>query len=95
MNGKKSKLINKQSKVILIEWFKTLMPEEESNKISIDNCMDFVPKQTHFYANRTIHLNSYNPKWIKNKIKKIINLLPFKPVQLINLKDIEWIANKK
>ncbi len=94
MNGKKSKKISNQCKVILVEWLKTLLPQEEADKISVENCLNFVPEQTHFYANRTIYLNSYNPKWIKNKIKKIVNLLPFKPIQSISLKDVEWITNK-
>jgi len=94
MNGKKSKKISNQCKVILVEWLKTLLPQEEADKVSVNNCLKFVPEQTHFYANKTIYLNSYNPKWIKNKIKKIIKLLPFKDIKTISLKDIEWTKKK-
>ena len=95
MNGKKSKRVVRHCKVILVQWLSTLLPPEELNKLSINNCLNFVPEQTHFYANGTVHLNSYNHKWIKNKIKKLIKLFPHKAIESITLQDIEWIANKK
>ena len=51
MNGKKSKRVVRHCKVILVQWLSTLLPPEELNKLSINNCLNFVPEQTHFYAN--------------------------------------------
>ena len=55
MNRKKSKKISKQSKLIMVEWLSSLLSEEEASKITTKNCLNFMPKQTHFMAERTIY----------------------------------------
>jgi len=35
MNSKLCKKIRKQAKVVLVEWFKTLLPEEETKEVTI------------------------------------------------------------
>lgn len=94
MNRKKSKKISKQSKLIMVEWLSSLLSKEEASKITTKNCLDFMPKQTHFMAERTIYLNAYHPKWIRNKIKTIIYKFPQTAIVDITLKDIQWISNK-
>ena len=51
-----------------------------------------MPTQTHFMAERTMYLNAYHPKWIKNKIKKLLVIWPDRAIESITLKDIQWIA---
>ena len=72
MNRKVSKRITRQVKEIIVEWFGTILSEEEASKVTTDNCLEFMPDQTHFYAGRTTYLNAYHPKWISNKIKKML-----------------------
>lgn len=48
MNQKELRKINTQVKVILVEWVKTLLPEEEALKVNVDNVLDSIPSQTHF-----------------------------------------------
>ena len=92
MNKKKTKRIQAQAAVILVDWLRSLLNEEEGLKITTKNCLNFMPKQTHFMAERTMYLNAYHPKWIKNKIKRLLVLWPDRAIESITLKDIQWIA---
>jgi|TARA_Y100000385_G_scaffold261403_1_gene292141 hypothetical protein len=94
MNRKQSKRISKQSKVILVDWLRSLLPEEEASKINTTNCLDFIPEQTHFIANRTLYLNAYHPKWIRNKIKRMLRLFPDRSISDITFEDIQWLMQK-
>ena len=71
MNQKTMKEINRHSKKLLVDWLQTLLPEEELDKINTDNVLQFIPDQTHFYANQRLSLSAYSPKWIKKYIKII------------------------
>ena len=71
MNKKKTKRIQAQASVILVDWLRSLLNEEEGLKINTKNYLNFMPTQTHFMAERTMYLNAYHPKWIKNKIKRL------------------------
>ena len=44
MNNKKAKQIRKQTRCILVEWLKSLLPEEEANKINASNVLKYIPK---------------------------------------------------
>jgi len=75
MNKKKTKRIQAQASVILVDWLRSLLNEEEGLKINTKNYLKFMPTQTHFMAERTMYLNAYHPKWIKNKIKKTVSFV--------------------
>ena len=95
MNQKELRKINTQVKVILVEWVKTLLPEEEALKVNVDNVLDTIPSQTHFFANQQAQLSAYTPKWIRKHIKIIkrnnINI----DISDICLEDILEVANAK
>ncbi len=72
MNGKKAKAIRNKSLFLLVDWVKTLIPEEEAKTITLQQAYDLVPKETHVFANGRFMLSSFSLKWIIKKIKKLI-----------------------
>lgn len=72
MNGKKAKAIRNKSLFLLVDWVKTLIPEEEAKTITLKQAYDLVPKETHVFANGRFMLSSFSLKWIIKKIKKLI-----------------------
>tara|TARA_R100000664_G_scaffold10073_1_gene16718 strand:+ start:7258 stop:7518 length:261 start_codon:yes stop_codon:yes gene_type:complete len=75
MNGKKAKNLRRKSKELLIEWLKTMVPDgEDTNKITIKNLNQFLPEQTHIYANNKLMLSAYSLRWFYKKVKKNPNI---------------------
>tara|TARA_R100001082_G_C4342242_1_gene150669 strand:- start:317 stop:586 length:270 start_codon:yes stop_codon:yes gene_type:complete len=87
MNSKKAKLIRKQSKVLMMEWLLTVLPDDEKKKVHINNIKDYVPDQTHFYANRQLRISSYTLRWFSQSIKKLLK--QNKNLYNITLNEIE------
>jgi|TARA_R100001463_G_scaffold49699_1_gene99608 hypothetical protein len=84
MNGKKSKLIRKKSKLLVVAWIKSLLPEEEASKVNLKNYHSLVPPEKHIYSNSKLFLSAYTEKWFRQKIKKLIKT---KKLENINLQD--------
>jgi len=84
MNGRKSKLIRKKAKLLVVEWIKSLLPEEEASKVNLKNYHSLVPPEKHVYANGKLFLSAYTEKWFSQKIKKLIKT---KKLKEINLQD--------
>ena len=72
MNSKKSKQIRRQAKVLMVEWLLTILPEDEQDKININNVDSYVPDQTHFYANKQLRVSSFTLRWFSQSLKKIL-----------------------
>jgi len=45
MNGRKAKRIRAHSSTIFVEWFKTLVTEEEGQKINTKNYTNYMPSR--------------------------------------------------
>ena len=88
MNSKKEKLIRQHAKQLMIDWLVTVVPEEEKEKINITNVLEYVPNQTHFYANSQLRISSYTLRWFIKGIKKIVNN-GRKDFKTISVKEIE------
>jgi hypothetical protein len=88
MNSKLCKKIRKQAKVVLVEWFKTLLPEEETKGVTVNNIEDFLASQTHLFANNKIKLSAYSLKWTEKKIKSLIRRTNM-DINLVRLEHIE------
>ena len=43
MNSKKEKQIRKHAQNLMLDWLKTVVPEEEKPRITLDNLQDFIP----------------------------------------------------
>ena len=75
MNGKKAKRNRKRAKQLLIEWLHTMVPEgEDTSKINRKNLDQFLPRQTHIFANNKFMLSAYSLKWFYKKVKKNPNI---------------------
>ena len=71
MRGKKAKQLRRKSKELLIEWLKTMVPDgEDVNKITMKNLKEFLPEQTHIFANNRLMLSSYSLRWFYKQTKK-------------------------
>ena len=93
MNQKRSKEITERSNELFIEWLKSLLNETEAAKITMDNYRNYLPKQTHLYANKQLWLTAYTPRWIKNKLKsdlkKVNDQIKRIESQIKNIDDID------
>jgi len=88
MNSKLCKKIRKQSKVILVEWFKGLVSKDESKNINESNILFYLSPQTHLFANNQFKLSAYSFKWTVKKIKDLARKTDI-DVTTVGLKDIE------
>ena len=72
MNSKKEKKIRKQAKHLMVSWLQSVVPVEEKDKVTIDNLEEYIPNQTHIYANRSLHVSAYTLRWFVKGIKRLI-----------------------
>ena len=70
MNQKKIKELRRRVKPIQIEWLKTLLPDEQSSNITIDNVEGLLPDQTHVFGGGQLHLSYMTDKWIMKHLKR-------------------------
>ena len=95
MNNKKSKAIRRHSESLLVEWLQSLLSEEEGAAITVKNYKQFMPEQTHVFANQKILLNAYHPKWIAKKIKQLLLIFPDIKITDSSLEHIQWKAQRQ
>tara|TARA_R100001015_G_C4624508_1_gene182701 strand:+ start:437 stop:715 length:279 start_codon:yes stop_codon:yes gene_type:complete len=91
MNGKKSKQIRAQAKIILVDWLKSLVDKEEANKITKENCLQLLPDQAYFYSNSAFKMQAYSLRWTYKKIKQFNKKYPHIPIEKINHEKLKWI----
>tara|TARA_R100001244_G_scaffold14150_1_gene15716 strand:- start:769 stop:1047 length:279 start_codon:yes stop_codon:yes gene_type:complete len=72
MNLKKEKQIRKHAQNLMLDWLKTVVPDEEKPKITLGNLQDFIPNQTHIYANGQLRISAYTLRWFAKRIKKLV-----------------------
>ena len=71
MNGKKSKLIRRNAEGKLIDWLRTMTPDgEDKTKINVKNLHEFLPEQTHIFANNKFMLSAYSLRWFYKQVKR-------------------------
>ena len=82
MNGKKSRQLRTKSKQLMIEWLRSMTPEgEDKEKINEKNLQQFLPQQTHIFANNKFMVSAYSLRWFYKQVKKNPNV---KLEELIN-----------
>jgi len=75
MNQKKSKQIRRRAETLLIDWIRTMVPEgEDATKITKKNLHEFLPEQTHIFANNKFMLSAYSLRWFIKKVKRNPNI---------------------
>lgn len=71
MNGQKAKQLRRKSEQLLIDWLRTMVPEgEDTSKINKNNLHEFLPDQTHVFANNKFLLSAYSLRWFYKQVKK-------------------------
>ena len=52
MSGSRSKKLRRRAEDLLIEWLRTMIPDgEDTSRINRNNLNEFLPEQTHIFAN--------------------------------------------
>tara|TARA_A100000172_G_C2965949_1_gene84183 strand:- start:143 stop:391 length:249 start_codon:yes stop_codon:yes gene_type:complete len=75
MNQRKSKQLRRKAETLLIDWIRTMVPEgEDANKITKKNLHEFLPEQTHIFANNKFMLSAYSLRWFIKKVKRNPNV---------------------
>ena len=74
MNSKVCKQISRQTKLILLEWVKSLVPDEEKEKVTASNLASLLPDANYFFVNRQVRVSFYSPQWVRKSIKKLVKL---------------------
>ena len=88
MNGRKAKKIRRHANKLVLEWLKTMLTDEEAKKLNPKNMVNYMPEQTHFFANRSLHISAYTPRWFQKRIKRIIRKNK-KTIEDITVQEIE------
>jgi hypothetical protein len=70
VNGKKAKRIRRQAKEMLVGWLHTQVDKEDHDKITTNNILSKLSKQTHFFLQGKMTLAPYSFKWAIKQIKK-------------------------
>jgi hypothetical protein len=71
MNGRKAKQLRRIGEQRLIDWLRTMVPEgEDTSKINKNNLKEFLPGQTHVFANNKFLLSAYSLRWFYKQVKK-------------------------
>ena len=74
MNGRKAKQLRRIGEQRLIDWLRTMVPEgEDTSKINKNNLKEFLPEQTHIFANNKLLLSAYSLRWFYKQVKKNTN----------------------
>jgi len=74
MNGK-AKALRRKAESLLIDWLRTMVPEgEDTSKINKKNLHEFLPEQTHIFANNRFMLSAYSLRWFYKQVKKNPNV---------------------
>ena len=75
MNGNKSKQLRRKAESMLIDWLRTMIPEgEDTSKINKKNLHEFLPEQTHIFANNKFMLSAYSLRWFYKQVKRNPNV---------------------
>ena len=70
MNTKGMSKIRNKAKAILVEWWKTMLNEEEQKKVNVKNILTLLPNQTHYFSGETFKLQPWSYKWVVKKLKR-------------------------
>jgi len=86
------KRIESKSSELLIEWLRSIVSEEDVDKVTKENYKSLLPKEEYISVKRTYYLALYTHRWAKQNIKKLLK----KGTKLedITIGDLIWIQKK-
>ena len=70
MNKKKVKELKKRIKPIQVEWLKSLLSQEEADKITVDNVEGLLPEDNYMKGIKGITLVFMSDRWLLKQLKK-------------------------
>ena len=70
MNKKKVKELKKRIRPIQVEWLKSLLPQEEADKITVDNVEGLLPEDNYMKGIKGITLVFMSDRWLLKQLKK-------------------------
>jgi hypothetical protein len=85
------KRISRHTETLLVEWLKSLVSEEEADKVSLDNIGSLLPDQYHFAVENQIVLAPNSPKWIRKQLKRMVTSDPNINIESITLEDLQCL----
>jgi len=84
MNSKEAKRCRKKAKALTVEWIQSLIPEEEAQKVNVNNFQDYMPDQKYVYANKKFMLSALSERWFYKNLKRLN-----KKLDSVTLKDFQ------
>tara|TARA_Y100000739_G_C20563074_1_gene443986 strand:- start:1060 stop:1329 length:270 start_codon:yes stop_codon:yes gene_type:complete len=87
MNGQKAKRIRRHAKELMLNWIKSVVDEDEAKKVTLKNLAQYVPNQTHIYANQQLRVSAYTLRWFEQGIKKLLK--KDRTITSITVQDLE------
>ncbi len=85
MNRTTYKKVKAKAEYFVLEWIRSILPEEEAKKVTLDNYKALVPSESHVFANNRFLVSAYTPRWFRQKIKQ---KMKSKPLDKIKLEDL-------
>tara|TARA_B100001057_G_C22856643_1_gene952915 strand:- start:2646 stop:2906 length:261 start_codon:yes stop_codon:yes gene_type:complete len=70
LNKRKVKELKKKIKPIQVEWLKSLLPQEEADKININNVEGLLPEDNYMKGIKGITLVYMSDRWLLKQLKK-------------------------
>ena len=70
MNKKKVKELKKRIRPIQVEWLKSLLPQEEADKITVNNVEGLLPEDNYMKGIKGITLVFMSDRWLLKQLKK-------------------------
>ena len=70
MNKKKLKELKKRIRPIQVEWLKSLLPQEEADKITVNNVEGLLPEDNYMKGIKGITLVFMSDRWLLKQLKK-------------------------
>jgi|TARA_R100000808_G_scaffold1139_2_gene5288 hypothetical protein len=92
MKKEQLKRISRHTEQLLVEWIKTLLPEAEAEKVSLDNLKNLLPTENHALTPQGLRLVPNSPKWIRQGLKKMVKENPELVIESVTLEQLQWKA---
>ena len=81
MNAKKMKELRRRVKPIQVEWLKSLLPDNQKDKVNVNNVDDLLSEQTHVIGGGQMYLSYMTDKWIMKMLKKYPHINTYEELQ--------------
>ena len=95
MNRSLSKRIKKHAIGIQLQWVKSLLPDEEAEKVTLDNLNAMLPQQTHVWGLGVKYNSVFGIRHVVKKLKQLLVIFPDKQVEDFTLADVNWKTHQR